>query len=120
MATGPKVATSPLEVLRNDGTRAAPIWNKYWGPIICGGLGFLGVVAANWAIRRPLMSGIQTHVLVTAGGAAIGKYVDDYRNEYLAERDAVFRHYVDLHPEDFPEFARKKYSEVLEPWVPIR
>lgn len=46
--------------------------------------------------------GIQKHFLY-AGLAAIGaKYADNYRNEYYAERDAVYRHYISLHPEDFP------------------
>lgn len=36
------------------------------------------------------------------GGAALGVFIDRKRNDYLAERDAVLRHYVELHPEDFP------------------
>lgn len=32
-----------------------------------------------------------------------GYYVDQYRNSYLAERDAVLRNYLERHPEDFPE-----------------
>lgn len=35
-------------------------------------------------------------------GALFGKTVDGWRNEYLAERDAVLRHYICLHPADFP------------------
>jgi hypothetical protein len=31
----------------------------------------------------------------------LGAYAENYRNQYLAEKDAVFRHYISLHPEDF-------------------
>lgn len=83
-------------------------------------------------------------------GVVAGTFVDRKRNEYLAKRDAVLRHYVELHPEDFPVTGelvdenynlmkehcrdaktlcifislgfsdRKKYGDVLEAWVPIR
>lgn len=54
----------------------------------------------------PLILGIQMHALYTVAGVLIGKYVDNYRNGYLAERDAAFRHYIQLHPEDFPDFCK--------------
>lgn len=81
-------------------------------------------------------------------GVVAGTFIDRKRNEYLAKRDAVLRHYVELHPEDFPVTGelvfdnyspmtkncgeagnlthyscftdRKKYGDVLEAWVPIR
>lgn len=46
--------------------------------------------------------GVQKHVLFTGIGALFGRTADSWRNEYLAERDAVLRHYIELHPEDFP------------------
>ncbi|XP_044255722.1 NADH dehydrogenase [ubiquinone] 1 subunit C2 [Tribolium madens] len=120
MASGPKVATTPLEVLTNDETRIPSFMSKYWAPGIGGSTAFVAMLITNWFVKKPLMSGIQVHAFVTVAGAALGKYIDDYRNDYFAERDAAFRHYIQLHPEDFPAFTRKKYSEVLEPWVPIR
>lgn len=47
-------------------------------------------------------AGLQKHVLMTGGGGYIGHIVDQYRTAYLAERDAVLRHYIQLHPDDFP------------------
>lgn len=48
------------------------------------------------------ITGIQKHFLY-AGVAAVGaKIIEGWREDYLAERDAVFRHYIQLHPEDFP------------------
>lgn len=34
-------------------------------------------------------------------GAVILQSVNVYRDGYYAEKDAVFRHYIELHPEDF-------------------
>lgn len=42
-------------------------------------------------------------MLAATLGVVGGKTVDGWRNEHLAERDAVLRHYVQLHPEDFPD-----------------
>jgi NADH dehydrogenase (ubiquinone) 1 subunit C2 len=50
-----------------------------------------------------MFSGIQTHILTGIGGFLAGYYIDQYRNQYLAERDAVLRNYLERHPEDFPE-----------------
>lgn len=57
-----------------------------------------------------LIEGIQKHIGVTTLAAFLGKYLDEYRDDYLAERDAVFRHYIELHPDDFPPFSEyQKY-----------
>lgn len=80
--------------------------------------------------------------MAAAAGALIGKTIDGWRNDHMAERDAVLRRYVELHPDDFPDpginncslsqpllviktfsfviIERKKFSELLLPWVPIR
>jgi hypothetical protein len=57
MATGPKIATSPLEILTNDGTREPPIVNKYWGPVVGGGAALVVTLLTNWATKKPFMSG---------------------------------------------------------------
>lgn len=48
------------------------------------------------------IQGIQKHILFVAGWTAALTYVQTKRDDYLAEKDAVYRHYVELHPEDFP------------------
>lgn len=87
-------------------------------------------------------AGIQKHVVITALAAGGGKVVDNWRNEYMADRDSTLRHYIELHPEDFPTpgklshsspdyntfsdinnnyFAeRKTFGEIMQRWVPIR
>lgn len=41
--------------------------------------------------------------MATAIGGFLGKVGDNYRNEHFAKRDAILRHYVELHPESFPD-----------------
>lgn len=49
-----------------------------------------------------LISGIHMYPIFFVGGYTLGHFFYQYRMNYFAERDAVFRHYVELHPEDFP------------------
>lgn len=37
-----------------------------------------------------------------AGGYYAGQLILNWRRNYWADRDAVLRHYIQLHPEDFP------------------
>lgn len=60
-----------------------------------------------------MLLGIQKHLLYTGIAALFGKSVDGWRNTYLAERDAVLRHYIELHPEDFPMPGRFKSLLIL-------
>uniref|UniRef100_U5EFI4 NADH dehydrogenase [ubiquinone] 1 subunit C2 n=1 Tax=Corethrella appendiculata TaxID=1370023 RepID=U5EFI4_9DIPT len=114
MTQGP----SALELL--SGYREPSFIYKHWAPVSCGLFGFLGVCFVNWGTRRPPFSGIQKHIIATLVVGYTGKTVDGWRNEYLAERDAVLRHYVELHPEDFPAPIRKKWGEIFDDWAPIR
>lgn len=41
-------------------------------------------------------------MLLTAGFIGVLTYVQKQRDSYYAEKDAVYRHYIELHPEDFP------------------
>lgn len=47
------------------------------------------------------------HAFSVAVGTTIGYYVDGYRNDHMAERDATLRYYVETHPEDFPDPGRE-------------
>lgn len=67
-----------------------------------------------------LILGIQKHLIATSLGAIGGQFIEDRRLNYLAERDAVLRNYIELHPDDFPQPERKKYADVVEPWIPVR
>ncbi|GAB0094913.1 NADH dehydrogenase [Sergentomyia squamirostris] len=112
--------TSPLELLQFNEDRERPWLSNKWGIVLGATMGFGLACWANFLRRRPVFSGAQQHIAYPVIGATLFHFIDGYRDKYLAERDAVLRHYIELHPEDFPTPERKKYSEVFERWIPVR
>jgi membrane protein YqaA with SNARE-associated domain len=57
----------------------------------------------KFVIRRifSFLLGIHVTIAATLLGGAIGYFIHSKNEEYYADRDAVLRHYVKLHPEDF-------------------
>ncbi|CAG0887317.1 unnamed protein product [Darwinula stevensoni] len=93
---------------------------EYWSPVTCGLGGFGGVVLRNLFIKRPMLSGIQLHILAATVGALVGKYADNMYRKQTAQRDAIYTHYMHLHPERFPKPERKTFGEIFESWNPAR
>lgn len=48
-----------------------------------------------------------------AAGWVTGQLLTNYRQNYYAERDAVYRHYIELHPEDFPPPGTTFSSKIM-------
>ncbi|KAJ8721623.1 hypothetical protein PYW07_002398 [Mythimna separata] len=117
----PAAHLSAQELLKlgNSG-RETPFLNKIWPQVVGTFFGIGTGVFLNFQTRRPVFSGIQKHVLLTAGFIGVLTYVQNQRESYLAEKDAVYRHYVELHPEDFPVPERRKIGDIFEPWIPVR
>ncbi|CAO1434853.1 unnamed protein product [Diamesa serratosioi] len=111
---------SALKLLEDSSERKKTFLNDIWTPMACGLVGFGAMCFVNYGTRRPIFSGVQKHMLAATLGVVGGKTVDGWRNEHLAERDAVLRHYIQLHPEDFPDPERKKFSDLLIRWNPVR
>jgi len=87
------------------------------------GLIILGCAANlmhNFTYKKPLRSGIHRYGLAVVFGLVVGDYVNKWKDEYLAERDFQFYHYMTLHPEDFQPPERVKYKNYLGTWVPLR
>ncbi|KAK4887527.1 hypothetical protein RN001_003798 [Aquatica leii] len=120
MAQVPQISRNPVEVLTNKSLIEEPFLFRYWTTGLLGSMTFLGVCVANWYIKRPMFSGIQQHILLTSGATIFGYYYQKHRDEYLAERDAILRHYISLHREDFPDFESTKIGMIFEPWIPVR
>ncbi|XP_075224961.1 NADH dehydrogenase (ubiquinone) B14.5 B subunit [Lycorma delicatula] len=93
--------------------------DKY-GPIILGSVAFGIVSGLNVNYGKPFYSGIHRHAIWTILAAVAGKFLTDRREAYFAERDAIFRNYIELHPEDFPTPERRYLKDVFEPWHPVR
>lgn len=49
-----------------------------------------------------IFSGAYRYPIYFAVGAFVGQMWINNRQNYWADRDAVLRHYIQLHPEDFP------------------
>lgn len=110
-----------LELLKlGDEGRIKPTLNRYWPQVVGITLGVGAAAFINYQTKRPPFSGIQKHAFGAISGSAILQFVQNKRDDYLAEKDAVLRHYIELHPEDFVEPERKKIGDILEPWIPIR
>ncbi|XP_072939050.1 NADH dehydrogenase [ubiquinone] 1 subunit C2 [Epargyreus clarus] len=105
--------------LGNEG-RDIPFLNKYWPYILGVPFGICSGIMVNFGTRRPVFSGIQKHMLGVVVWTLALNYAQQKRDDYFAEKDAVYRHYIELHPEDFPTPERRKIADILEPWVPIR
>ncbi|KAG8222053.1 hypothetical protein J437_LFUL000497 [Ladona fulva] len=109
-----------IEVLFDERERPVPFLSQIFNPLFGGILGVSCAIFVNFVSKKPILSGIQKHIIFGAVGLGAGKFFDGIRNEELAKRDAVMRHYIQLHPEDFPMPEGKKYKELLTPWVPVR
>ena len=95
------------------------IFSKYFFPAGFALLGVGTVICSNYYVRRPYYAGIQRHIGLGIAGLIFGIYVNRYYERKWMERDAIVRHYIELHPEDFQD-NRKKYKEIFDEWYPIR
>lgn len=60
------------------------------------------VFGVYYGMDKFIIAGIHKHFLYGTLSAAVGYWINGNRNSYLAEKDAILRHYVELHPADFP------------------
>jgi len=95
------------------------IYSKYYYEVLGGIAGFGSPIVKNYFNKRPPLAGIQRHIAFALAGVVIGHYMDKYLTYRWMERDAMVRHYIELHPEDFEE-KKRKYKEVFDVWYPIR
>ncbi|CAB3362603.1 Hypothetical predicted protein [Cloeon dipterum] len=109
-----------LELLDPSHHDDVSVLYKNWGIISGSFVGSIGALWYNWANRRPTLSGLPRSLIIVASLAGAGRLLQDYRDKRLAQRDAVLRHYISLHPEDFELPPRVKYSEVFGSWIPVR
>ncbi|XP_055587640.1 NADH dehydrogenase [ubiquinone] 1 subunit C2 [Uranotaenia lowii] len=109
---------TPLELL--SGTYSKSWLHDKYAPLAGSLFGFAGACYVNFGSGRPVLSGIQKHIIAALSVGFLVTQADKWRNQHLAEKDATLRHYIELHPEDFPTPERKKFADVFEYWQPIR
>ncbi|CAB0038798.1 unnamed protein product [Trichogramma brassicae] len=79
-----------------------------------------GTLFLNYIQSRPFYASMPRHGLALGIGLTLAKVFRDAKYHREAERDAVLRHYIKLHPEDFIEPERKTWNDTLEAWYPCR
>lgn len=125
----PRFGKTALELLDSRDDEPKSIFNKYGIKIYGGLVGSSFHAGTNWVYNRPMIAGkllsiiiisfstsferfIQTvYILIHAGihmfgvwfavGWTVTHFVQKWRQGLAAERDAVMRHYIQTHPEDF-------------------
>lgn len=125
----PRFGKTALELLDSRDDEPKSIYNKYGIRIYGGLVGSAMHAGTNWVYKRPMIAGrllsiiiilfstsferfIQTvYILIHAGfhmygvwfaaGWTLTHLVQKWRQGIAAERDAVMRHYIQQHPEDF-------------------
>ncbi|XP_015181952.1 PREDICTED: NADH dehydrogenase [ubiquinone] 1 subunit C2 [Polistes dominula] len=119
MADNPDIQWA-LKILTPDPDYEPSYYEKY-GPIVGIPLSFVGGACfRNRFLGKPAFSGIQVHIISALLSFVATYKVTEFMKNRNAERDQMLRHYVMLHPEDFPEPERKKWGEVFEKWYPHR
>lgn len=122
-----------IDILTDDPNRKVPLLSRAWPVIGAAAFGFGAMVFLNASTRRPYFSGlfsfinrpetrnyvsnlsailgIQYHILAATIGGFSGYKLDGWRDDHMAERDAVLKRYVELHPEDFPDQGETRNAE---------
>ncbi|KAG8195392.1 hypothetical protein JTE90_001406 [Oedothorax gibbosus] len=101
------------------GLQKDSLFSRYFYPVTFAFMGAITPAINNYAYRKPYHAGIQRHIALGVAGWLFGMYAESYMTKKWAHRDAVIKHYIELHPEDFVD-ERRKYKEVFEPWQPAR
>ena len=111
-----------LDLFDNQGYETTPYTTKFFYPAVFGAVaGSMGPLN-NLLTRRPVTAGMPMTVGLFAVGAFIGRFIHERRASRMAEKEAVAKHYIMLHPDRFPEPEMKKWGDkcVLLPWAPNR
>ncbi|XP_014255851.1 uncharacterized protein LOC106670228 [Cimex lectularius] len=114
------VVADPRKLLLPDPEEKKTVLYDKFTPLCLASILFLGVLASRRFNRKPVFSGIQHHIMAVVGGWVVGKALHNMMENHNAEKDAIYRHYIDLHPDDFPTPQRIKVGEKFGPWTPIR
>lgn len=110
----------PLDAWQTMG-RQPPSLTRWIFQLACGAaIGFGGVCFQNYQNQRPIYSGVHRHIFWTSVMIALSHSIYVVSLTRAARRDAVIRHYLETHMDDFPVVDRKKVKDILLPWHPIR
>ncbi|KAJ1519606.1 hypothetical protein ONE63_004880 [Megalurothrips usitatus] len=97
------------------------LFGDYWMPAVASVAGLAALLSWNSTSGKPLHTGLWRAGLIVPACAAAGLWIRDSKREKNRLKWAGYRHYIELHPEDFPPYPRRvKVGETLAPWIPRR
>ncbi|XP_022196448.1 NADH dehydrogenase [ubiquinone] 1 subunit C2 [Nilaparvata lugens] len=109
----------PRTLLNSDGSTYS-LFDKVMGPSILGFCTGSLSVYYDYSKNKPIQAGALKHVALLVAGAYAGHLLAERRNAHNRDRDAAYRHYIELHPEDFPAPKRVLIKDMMKKWSPSR
>ncbi|XP_073990150.1 NADH dehydrogenase (ubiquinone) B14.5 B subunit isoform X2 [Rhodnius prolixus] len=92
----------PRTLLLPDPDEVPSVLKDTFIPSVAAGIATVAVYAANAGTRRPRYSGIYWYPIAALIGYGVTSYFQEKHYQFNSEKDAILRHYIELHPEDFP------------------
>ncbi|XP_014285152.1 NADH dehydrogenase [ubiquinone] 1 subunit C2 [Halyomorpha halys] len=114
------VVPDPQKLFLPDPDFVPPFWNGKFVPTFLTAVSFGSTCAHRIVLRQPVFSGIQVHLAFAAAGCGIGILLQRWYDNRTIEKDATYRHYIALHPEDFPMPERQKVGDIFPKFTPSR
>lgn len=116
----PRPSETPYESITHQSTDSHKVWDDY-APILIGvPVGFVASYWSNYMNQRPRFSRIPKMIFTMGMLTAVLEGFQRLRIYRQAEQEVIVREYMELHPDDFPPFERKKFKDVFMDWTPIR
>ena len=111
-----------LDILEPPGGEMNSLLSRVALPVGSGVFGFLTVAMNNYVKKLPLRSNVVGYAAFTVGGFLLGDYCERYYREKRATNLAIYKHYIMLHPDRFPEPEKMKIGDkrVFYPWPIVR
>ncbi|KAI1287434.1 hypothetical protein HDE_10085 [Halotydeus destructor] len=89
-------------------------------PVFGAALACIGVAGQNYYTKKPVISQLWKYAVFCGLGAYFGHSVFNYNAKVANRNDAIYRHYLETHYDDFPVVERMKYKDIFKGWIPIR
>ena len=100
-----------LDILEPPGGEMRSLASRIAPPLGGAIFGFGFVATRNYVRKIPLRSNILGYAALTLGGFLGGDMIERYLREKRAENLAIYKHYIMLHPERFPEPEKMKIGD---------
>merc|ERR1719481_948070 len=109
-----------MDVMDKEGNDFEGFIGRIWAPMSSAIFPVCASTAYNVQARVPLRTNLIPALIATPFFGLIGYGIRRFFDNRRAEEEAIMRHYILTHPEQFPEPKRTKYIDMIQPWKPWR